>query len=182
MPPAWAGGFLTEPRGRPCGRILKLFCLSALTTHQAASWKPVSGFPEGGATAPVCGRPHPERGGGGGGAGAGAGAGAQLLRLLLVYRAPLGVAGEGFHKEPPEGWRRCESSTWGIEGVHGRRREIPGCETPRGMQLDSLRKAILFMPFEMFICVFPNIFPLPPHGGSASGLQCCCGETGILQN
>ena len=44
---ALAGGFLTtEPPGRPCGRILKLFCLSALTTHQAASWKPVSGFPE----------------------------------------------------------------------------------------------------------------------------------------
>ena len=74
------------------------------------------------------------------------------------------MAGEGFHKEPPEGGRRCESSTWGVEGVHGRRSEIPGCETPRGMQLDSLRKAILFMPFEMFICVFPNIFPLPPHG------------------
>ena len=36
---------------------------TALTTHQAASWKPVSGFPEGGARAPVCGRPRPERGG-----------------------------------------------------------------------------------------------------------------------
>ena len=82
----------------------------------------------------------------------------------MSTRAPLGMAGEGFHKEPPEGGRRCESSTWGVEGVHGRRSEIPGCETPRGMQLDSLRKAILFMPFEMFICVFPNIFPLPPHG------------------
>ena len=36
------------------------FCLSALTTHQAASWKPVSGFPEGGSRAPVCGHPHLE--------------------------------------------------------------------------------------------------------------------------
>ena len=27
----------------------------------------------------------------------------------------------------------------------------------------------------MFICVFPNIFPLPPHGGPGSGLWCCCG-------
>ena len=34
--------------------------LSVLTTHQAASWKAVSGFPEGGARAPVCGRPLPE--------------------------------------------------------------------------------------------------------------------------
>ena len=43
------------------------------------------------------------------------------------------------------------------------------------MRLDSLRKAILFVPFEMFMCVFPNIFPLPPHGGPGSGLWCCCG-------
>ena len=35
---------------------------AALTTHQAASWKRVAGFPEGGARAPVCGRPRPEWG------------------------------------------------------------------------------------------------------------------------
>ena len=42
--------------------------------------------------------------------------------------------------------------------------------------MDSLRKAILFTPIEMFICLFPNIFPLPPHGGPVSDLWCCCGR------
>ena len=70
---------------------------------------------------------------------------------------------------------RCGSSTRGTEGSCGHSREISQCGAPRGMQLDSLRKAIPFMPFDMFICIFPNIFPLPPHGGPVSGLWCCCG-------
>ena len=41
--------------------------------------------------------------------------------------------------------------------------------------MDSLRKIIPFVSFKMFICVFPNIFPLPPHGGPVSDLWCCCG-------
>ena len=78
--------------------------------------------------------------------------------------------------EPPWSRGRCRTSTRGTEGSCGRGREISQCGAPRGMRMDSLRKAILFTPIEMFICLFPNIFPLPPHGGPVSDLWCCCGR------
>ena len=70
---------------------------------------------------------------------------------------------------------RCGTSTRGTEGSCGRSREISQGGAPRDMRMDSLRKAILFTPTEMFICIFLNIFPLPPHGGPVSDLWCCCG-------
>ena len=77
--------------------------------------------------------------------------------------------------EPPWSRGRCGTSTRGTEGSCGRSREISQGGAPRDMRMDSLRKAILFTPTEMFICIFLNIFPLPPHGGPVSDLWCCCG-------
>ena len=94
--------------------------------------------------------------------------------MFLVYLSSPGRCRGRVPQDPLKSGGRCGSSTWGTEGACGRSREIPQCGAPRGMRLYSLRKAIPFMPFDMFICIFPNILPLPPHGGPVSGLWGCC--------
>ena len=62
---------------------------SALTTPQVASWKPFSGFPEGGSRAPVCRHPHSEQG-------------LVFWPCFWSTWAPQDVAGGGSHRIP---WR-----------------------------------------------------------------------------
>lgn len=166
-PTAWAIGFLTtEPPGRPCGRIFKRSNPLSLTTHQAVSGDLSLDFQKVALQLPVPRASSPR-------AGKGWGAGTVFVRPALVYRAPWARQVRS-HKGPRPRWRRCESSTWGIEGVHEHKREIPGCRTPRGMQLDSLG-LILFMPFEMFICVFQNLFlSLLMEEFSFRSVRFCC--------
>lgn len=162
--------------------LLSLYIVSLSSSLIGLAVGNLSCFPEGGATAPVCGFPFPQ-------SPACFLSTETSLDCFLSIRALSSHHTWNVYKDLAAEWGRCGFNIWAIWVTHGPGQGDPWVgfsqslmgEFSAGVLNAVSWNHIALMPFNSLICPFPTLLPTPSDGGPASIFWWLQKENGFLQ-